>query len=150
MRCPTSTPPKSAQTAPLVAATIAGDITEFDLDTLQQLGSYPGARGLVNSITFSADGAVLTARSFDGTLSIYDVPSRTRIGDPIQGTGAVRADGRAVAINDDDNGVAIWDINPEHLATAACRLAGRNLTAAEWDTHLAALGEYRSTCPQFS
>ena len=134
----------------VVAATIAGDITEFDLDTLQQLGSYPGARGLINSITFSADGAVLTARSFDGTLSIYDVPSRTRIGDPIQGTGAVRADGRAVAINDDDNGVAIWDINPEHLATAACRLAGRNLTAAEWDTHLAALGEYRSTCPQFS
>ena len=47
------------------------------------------------------------------------------------------------------NGIAIWDLNPEHLAAAACRLAGRNLTPTEWDTHLAELGDYRPTCPQY-
>ncbi len=53
----------------------------------------------------------------------------------------------AVAIGD-GNGIAIWDINPEHLEAAACRLAGRNLSRTEWDTHLHDLGDYRLTCPQ--
>jgi hypothetical protein len=54
----------------------------------------------------------------------------------------------AVAIGDDD-GVAIWDLNPEHLMMAACRLAGRNLTSTEWDTYLSDFGDYRPTCPEY-
>ena len=55
----------------------------------------------------------------------------------------------AVAFGDGGNGIVIWDLDPEHLATAACRLAGRNLTPTEWDTHLADLGDYRPTCPDY-
>jgi hypothetical protein len=54
----------------------------------------------------------------------------------------------AVAIGDGD-GIAVWDLDPEYLAPAACRFAGRNLTATEWETYLAALGEYRPTCPGY-
>ena len=143
----------------LVAANIVGEITEYDLDTLQPLGSFPGLRGLVNlnGLTFSNDGTILIASSLDRTFSIYDVATRTRLGDTIPSeftTGALgipflRPDGMAVAVGSSD-GIIIWDLDPEHLATAACRFAGRNLTRTEWDTHLAALGDYQQTCPDHS
>ena len=44
------------------------------------------------------------------------------------------------------NGVAIWDIDPRHLARAACTVAGRNLTATEWKTYVGELGTFRKTC----
>ena len=46
-RCPTSTPPTSGPTARSSPPTSVGEITEYDLDTLQPLGSFPGVRGLV-------------------------------------------------------------------------------------------------------
>ncbi len=75
---------------------------------------------------FSTDGKLLVAVSQDRTVSIYDVASRVRLGDPIPielftpSTASVRPDGTAVAIGD-GNGIAIWDVNPEHLQTAACK-----------------------------
>ncbi len=33
------------------------------------------------------------------------------------------------------------------LAAAACRIAGRNLTEAEWDEHVGRLAPYRELCP---
>jgi WD40 repeat protein len=152
----------AAQVGPdgvLIAADVLGDITEYDLETLKPLDSFPGVRGLVNSggLKFSADGKVLSARSFDRTVSVYDVATHTRLGDPIpldvtspQGGSSLRADGATVAIGGGSgDGVAIWDLDPQHLARAACRLAGRNLSQTEWDTYLGDLGDYRRTCPAF-
>ena len=137
----------------LIAANIVGDIIEYDLNTLQPLGSLPGVRALVpvgfGGLQFSADGGTLRAGSHDGTTSIYDIASRTRLGDPIPGGGSLRADGMAVAFGSGD-GIIIWDLDPEHLATAACRLAGRNLTPTEWSTHLSGLGAHRPTCPEYN
>ena len=130
----------------------AGDITEYDLDTLQPVGTFPGARGQVDAIQFSRDGSVMLAASNDQTVSVYDVATRTRIGDPLPtnspqiNKGTLRPDGRAMALNE-AGGVAVWDIDPAHLARAACRLAGRNLTRAEWEPYLGDLGDYHRTCP---
>jgi DNA-binding SARP family transcriptional activator/WD40 repeat protein len=137
----------------LVGAT-DGAITRYDLDSLQPLADLPGARGEINTLQFSDDGTILLATSLDQTVSVYDVATGTRLGDPIPMVapfiyGAfLRYDGRAVAVTDRE-GVAIWDLDPRHLRDAACRLAGRNLTSTEWDTYLGDLGEHRPTCPQF-
>ncbi len=137
----------------LVGAT-GGRIAEYDLDTKQPLGNFPGARGEVNALQFSSDGRLLLASSNDQTVSIYDVATRRRIGDPISTfspfitAGYLRGDGRAVAVNQ-KAGVAVWDIAPEHLVAAACRLAGRNLTEVEWQSYLADVGPYRATCPEY-
>ena len=146
----------SASIAPdgtLVGASIVGEITEYDLDTLQPIGSFPGVRGIVVGLQFSDNSTTLSARSLDRTVSIYDVPTHTRLGDPIpvdvstsRGQ-SLRPDGMAVAISTGD-GITIWDLDPEHLATAACQLAGRNLTPTEWHDHLDELGAYRPTCPE--
>jgi WD40 repeat protein len=149
----------TAQVAPdgtLVAANYQGQITQYDPDTLQPTGSFPGVRGFIapGGLRFSSDSKVLLAT--DGrNVSAYDVASHLQIGDSIaidvfgpRGT-SLRPDGMAIAIGD-GNGIAIWDIRPDHLQAAACRLAGRNLTRPEWSTHLAQLGEYRLTCPQYA
>lgn len=129
-----------------------GQVTRYDLSTLGPVDDLPGARGEVNTLQFSRDGTVLVATSNDQTVSVYDVASRRRLGDPIVSSAPfgypayLRPDGRAVAVTD-ERGVAVWDLDPARQLTAACRLAGRNLTETEWTTHVCSLGPYRPTCP---
>ncbi len=135
----------------LVGAT-GGRITRFDLDDLSPQGTFTAARGEINSLQFSADGAVLLATSNDGTVSLFDVASGTRLGDPVATAAPfivpafLHPDGRTV-VSTTDSGVAVWDLDPARLVEAACELAGRSLTRPEWATYLADLGPYRSTCP---
>ena len=62
---------------------------------------------------------------------------------------ALRGDGLQAAA-DTPTGLLIWDLDPEHWADAACRLAGRNLTNAEWEQYIGDLAPYRLTCPEYS
>lgn len=85
------------------------------------------------------------------TVSVYDVATWTRIGDPIPShspfifPGHLRPDGAVVIVTVRD-GIQAWDIDPDHLAQAACLMAGRNLTETEWETYLSSMGDYRETC----
>jgi WD40 repeat protein len=137
----------------LVGGDTSGGITRYDIDTLEPIGSFPGTQSLVTQLRFSADDNVLVASSLNQTLSIYDVDTRTRLGDPIGNdfpwlTGSIRPDGKAVATNAPD-GVAVWDIDPDHLADAACKVAGRNLTRTEWGTYFGDPGDHRVTCANY-
>jgi DNA-binding SARP family transcriptional activator/WD40 repeat protein/energy-coupling factor transporter ATP-binding protein EcfA2 len=131
--------------------TTAGAITRYDLETLQPLTQLPGARGEVNTLQFSADGRLLLATSNDQTAALYDVATGTRLGDPIETSAPLiypaflRPDGAALAVTD-AKGVVVWDLDPAHLADAACAMAGRNLTPSEWTSYLPDLGSYRQTC----
>jgi WD40 repeat protein len=135
----------------LLVGADGGAITQYDLKTLEPIAALPGARGEVNSLQWSEDEQVLLATSNDQTVSVYDVATWTRIGDPIPADapltfpGHLRPDGAVVAVTV-RNGVELWDIDPDYLAEAACQVAGRNLTETEWETYLGSLGEYRETC----
>jgi len=57
-------------------------------------------------------------------------------------------DGSIVAVGGGfDDGVAVWDLDPERWLNGVCRVAGRNLTPEEWTTHIGDLVPYRETCP---
>ncbi|MBK5331669.1 MAG: protein kinase [Ilumatobacteraceae bacterium] len=141
----------------LVASAHDGGIGIYEPDTLVQTASLAGARGFVSQLRFSEDGNVLLASGDDGTLSMYDVRTRVRLGDaaPVgrPGTNApvdLREDGvEAVIPSLRVDGAAVWDLNPEHWVTAACSVARRNLTRDEWSTYIGDLGGYRATCPEF-
>jgi DNA-binding SARP family transcriptional activator/WD40 repeat protein len=135
----------------LVGAT-GGSVATYDLETLEPIATLPGARGEINTLQFSRDSAVLLATSLDQTVSIYDVATGTRVGDPIPTAAPfiypsfLHPGGHRVAVTVGE-GVQVWDIAPDRLATAACELAGRNLTETEWATYLRHLGDRRATCP---
>jgi hypothetical protein len=48
-----------------------------------------------------------------------------------------------------DDGLVVWDLDPDHWAEPACQLARRNLTRDEWETYIGDLATYRRTCPEF-
>jgi DNA-binding beta-propeller fold protein YncE len=132
-----------------------GSITRYDLATLEPLVDLPGTRGGINTLQLSDDGRVLLVTALDQTVSVYDVASGTRLGDPIPMDapfiyGAfLRADGDEAAVTD-RTGIEIWDLDPLHQREAACQVAGRNLTATEWSTYLGGLGDPGPTCPQYA
>jgi WD40 repeat protein len=135
----------------LLGAT-AGTITEYDLETHRPIAVYPGEGGQVSRIQFSRDGRLALVSSNAQSVSIYDVATRSRLGDPIptyspiDWQGTLRPDGKALAVTV-AGGVEIWDLGPDRLAEATCGIVGRNLTRAEWATYMADFGEYRRTCP---
>ena len=137
----------------LVGSDYLGEIREYDPVTQKPIATLPGSRGAVWNLRFSDDGRRFLASGIDGLINVYDTEGWTRLATipsyPVMGIaeGWLRPDGRAVAVNG-RLGVSEWSLEPAGLARAACRLAGRNLTHAEWATYL---GEehYRRTCPAY-
>lgn len=153
----------------LLAVARRGSISLVDSGTMQTLRDLPGARGAISNLQFSDDGTILIAAANDQSVSVYDVDAGIRLGEPIPSStpryrevsvpvgtslpygtritypGYLRPDGAAVLVTV-AQGVAEWDLDPVHLSSAACRVAGRNLTEVEWATYASALGPYRATC----
>lgn len=142
-------------------------IGRYETDPLARVGTVPGASGRLEHPSISRDGGVLLVTGDDGTAFLYDTATGVRVGEPFRTDdesalssavesqdaplelsmpGAfVRPDGLEMALTT-RAGVVAWDIEPDHQFEFACRIAGRDLTEAEWRTYLAALGEPGSTC----
>jgi hypothetical protein len=137
----------------LVTADYEGGIEERDPRTLEPIATLAGTRGLLEWLAFSSDGSLLIAAGDEGTVQLYDSVTWTRLGEIPSAApedvpeGWLRPDGRAVAVNT-EHAVVEWTLDPELLAAAACELAGRNLTRAEWATYLPDQA-YRRTCPDY-
>ena len=90
----------------------------------------------------------------DRSVTLYDVASGEQIGDrliipdsEVVAT-ALRPDGKELAMGGGfGRNFLVWDLDPEHWVTAACELAGRNLTQDEWTTYIGDLAEYHESCP---
>ena len=115
-----------------------------------------GARGHIQQPAFSDAGTLLLAGGNDGTVLLVDLESRTRLGDPIEtgrspGSGiSLRSDGNEAAIEFGvQAGVGLWSLEPDQWVTAACAIAGRNLTTDEWTTYIGDFGEYQPACSDY-
>jgi DNA-binding SARP family transcriptional activator/WD40 repeat protein/tRNA A-37 threonylcarbamoyl transferase component Bud32/energy-coupling factor transporter ATP-binding protein EcfA2 len=142
----------------LVAGHFDGTLNTYDPDTLQVRAPLPGSLGLMSFLLPSDDGSTLLGQSNgnQGLVSLYDLAAGIRLGDSIPSDHSenctaclsFRPDGKQAAlVGPGGKGVVLWDLEPEHWATAACTIAGRNLTRQEWATYIDDLGEYRTTCP---
>jgi hypothetical protein len=137
-----------------VVGTMDGQVFQVDPDSLTPVGDpFPETNGNTRELRLSDDGRRLAVLGWDQLLGIYDVASRTQLGDPIPvGVGlggvALRGDGMEAAV-DTDQGIVIWNLDPDHWVDAACQIAGRNLTRAEWDRYIGDLASYRATCPDY-
>ena len=106
-------------------------------------------------MAFSPDGGTLASASGDSTVILWDVKTRERIGEPLAGhTNSVRSvafspDGGTLASASQDGTVLLWDLNPPSWKARAGRLAGRNLSLAEWKKYIGPDIPYHRTCPEF-
>ena len=116
--------------------------------------TLPGARAVASTLQFGVDGRFLFARANDNTMALYDVATRQRIGDPIpvgEADAHLRPDGLEIAVaHHDASGITLWSLDPLTWTRAACAVAGRNLTRAEWETYIADLAPYRASCPRIA
>jgi hypothetical protein len=120
----------------------------------------PAAHGLA----FVRGGAWLVTTESDVALGSPTASTRMDLWDaatlqPIGDTLTVPPDGAYLSPNrggdqlgtgsDADNGLPlVWNMNPASWETIACRIAGRNLSHAEWNEYLAGQ-PYGKTCPQW-
>ena len=134
----------------LLTSATAGMIRLRDPVTHEVIGApLVGHRGAVIPVgaAFNADSSRLITAGVDGQALLWDVDSRTQIGDPWPGgEGASGSpDGRFVIALLDEH-IVLWDTDTDRWARIACRAAGRSMTPDEWREFGPADEEYRTTC----
>jgi class 3 adenylate cyclase/WD40 repeat protein len=136
-----------------------GALTQYDIETLEPIRTFGGSRGFIYGVGGTVDGTIIATISGDRNVRLYDVATGTTLGTPItiandeSNIMTLSLDGKQLAVGGEpatgQHAIQIWDLEPDHWVAAACRLAGRNLTHAEWDTNIGDLAPYRATCPAF-
>jgi WD40 repeat protein len=107
--------------------------------------------GGVDSLGFDATGSLLAVGGQDGSVSLWDLATRSIVGPPLASQGedvaAVRftADGQSLIAGSTDQSVVSYYIDPLRVARRACEIAARNLTPQEWRQQVGTRA-YHRTC----
>jgi WD40 repeat protein len=114
-------------------------------------------------LAFSADGELLAALVVEdvlrvgpgvrttASLRIWDVPRRSLLGSQslVDWEQSLRvfafSANNVLAVSSRSDELMLWDLEPDHWASTACRLAARQLSEAEWDRFVGT-GTYAPAC----
>ena len=138
---------------------LEGVLTVFDAATgriraTRQVDGHPGQWAFVQGGRRIAILSVPSSTDHGpASLQLWDATTLERVGERVTfamdgwgaGEGDASPDGTKL-ISHTDRGAVLWDLNPRHWETLACRIAGRNLTRAEWNQYLPGR-DYHRTCP---
>ena len=123
----------------LVTVDLAGDLTLRDPQTFRAVRTFQGDAGTANSFTILPLGFPTTAAAVsahDGQGRLWDVESGQLIGRPLDSlpssapSAVLGAHPGFIAVT--DRWVQYWRFDSADGKEIACRMAGRNLTEAEW------------------
>lgn len=98
----------------------AGSLDSFDVhvwsvQTGQLLETLPGHEGPVSALAFTADGATLASGSWDKTVRVWDIFSRTQASEPFEQSSdvlsiAFRPDGKELSVATMDGQLSFWSL----------------------------------------
>lgn len=137
----------------LVVGSPAGQLKLVNSSNGKTVGpDFPRVPVGIGGAQWSAE--YIGSMDFSGHVRLYDPVTGAQIGSDFPGiidnTGAwsLNPSGTMLELETGD-GIDQWDLNPNDWQTAACVLAGRNLSMQEWQTYLANTEPYAKTCPQW-
>ncbi|GAA1468285.1 BTAD domain-containing putative transcriptional regulator [Microbacterium thalassium] len=123
-------------------------VLDLELEPVSELPALPS--GTLRDLEVSTDDRTLVAMTGD-RVAVYDLAAGVMLGEPLP-----TAQNREFAATLDPSGgwllantsagVVRWSLDPATWLDQVCKVAGRNFTALEWDTHMSDLGDYRDTC----
>jgi hypothetical protein len=131
-----------------------GKLVIADAATGEKSPVLQAYEGFGVGISFAPDEATFVTSGSDGTIKLWDTDTHQLLG-AVQRLGPNRSFVKATFV--DESRVLIyyptgeifeWDPRPDAWEAYACRVAGRNLTKAEW-AELVPDRPYRSTCPDY-
>jgi WD40 repeat protein len=117
---------------------VTGELVVLDLATGRPVRPPTTAHATtVWGTDYSADGSRIVTTGRDGSVSLWDGPTGELLGsvvlpEKVASSANFGADDRTVLITTDYGGQYYWDTSTAHAVEFACRLAGRDLTEAEW------------------
>ena len=125
----------------------------WDVATGSSVGpSLSGLTGWADTVDLSPDGRTVLGADSAGTVLLWDVATGTVIGNPFPGpapdeflAASFTPDGKSAIVISDSGSGWFWDVDPSSWKARACRIAGRNLTTAEWQ-ELLPDRPYHATC----
>jgi len=128
------------------------EIALWDAASQQRLGQpLKGHTNTVFALAFSPDGKTLASGSADISIRLWDVASHLPLATLNNETAWVTSlefkpgDPHTLAAGSTDGYVAMWDLDPASWLRRACAIAGRDLTAEEWQQYLGN-EPYHATC----
>ncbi len=115
-----------------------GELVVLDLVTGEPV--QPPTTGDATTIwatEYSADGSRIVTTGRDGSVSLWDGPTGELLGsvvlpEKVTVFASFGADDRTIVITTSSGSLYYWDTSAAHAVEFACRLAGRDLTEAEW------------------
>jgi WD40 repeat protein len=125
----------------VAAGSASGKVRLWDLRTGRPRGAaIKVAAASIGQLAISPDDRLLAVGVLDGAVAVWDLRTRTRVGDSFP---VVRGLAPAVAFKPDGRLIigefvsAIeWPLDRPTLQRFACRVAGRDMTRAEWEDAL--------------
>ncbi|MBP2707419.1 PD40 domain-containing protein [Microbispora sp. RL4-1S] len=137
----------------LATASHDGTVRLWDVATRRPVGgALVGHNDEIFALAFSPDGRTLASGGGDRAVRLWDVAAHRAQGVPLTGHGdyifsiAFSPDGSKLVTAGREKGARLWDVGrPGDLPGFVCSVAGRSLTAQEWDLY-APDEDYRPAC----
>lgn len=117
---------------------------------LEPLRTAPKPIAAGAEFELSDDGKTLLLTGSDGA-ALYDAETLTSLGSaaavqPLYGPGAYLSPSGERMVTNRADGILLWDLDPDHMVEAVCRMVGRDFTPTEWRTYFGE-AEQKPTCP---
>ena len=129
-----------------------GEVGVLDVSTGEWVRTpVNGHHNTATTVRYSPDGDTLVSGGLDGRVALWDGNTGALLGSIVASPNVTTAagfapDGHTVVIASTDGTLARWDTQVEQWISAACAIAGRSLTRAEWAAILPDR-PFINTCP---